>query len=309
MATPSGRTRCTCACGRGAIGRSIFRRDGFRRRLAPLRGAIYGADNPLIGYPLAYQYLTTVRPDALPRRTPRTSSACARVAGGRAIRSVRSTSRTGLPLMTAFRWDTGVQVRVGDDVAAIQCVALTNGTASDPRTRDNNGGQTDRRTRSGERMRGWCWADRRARGPYVSDEALATLRCSPPMCDRSQPALGLDVELSRDHWLVRGEAIWNQWQMPTLAHVSMRPAFSSKAATKCRQGFSWRVASTGSTSARCLLRSTVRRGMRPSRGSRQVPATTSTAIFLAKLTYQHNWRDGGLIRSKGLVALQFHFWL
>jgi len=31
--------------------------------------------------------------------------------------------------------------------------------------------------------------------------------------------------------------------------------------------------------------------------------------FLAKLAYQHNWRDGGLIRSRGLVALQLHFWL
>ena len=26
----------------------------------------YAADNPLIGYPLAYQYLTSLRPDALP---------------------------------------------------------------------------------------------------------------------------------------------------------------------------------------------------------------------------------------------------
>jgi hypothetical protein len=31
--------------------------------------------------------------------------------------------------------------------------------------------------------------------------------------------------------------------------------------------------------------------------------------FLAKGAYQHNWRDGGLIRSRGLMAIQLHFWL
>ena len=39
-------------------------------RIPPTFGAFarrdYGAGNPLIGYPLAYQYLTAVRPDALP---------------------------------------------------------------------------------------------------------------------------------------------------------------------------------------------------------------------------------------------------
>jgi hypothetical protein len=39
-------------------------------RIPPIFGAFprreYGAGNPLIGYPLAYQYLTPVRPDALP---------------------------------------------------------------------------------------------------------------------------------------------------------------------------------------------------------------------------------------------------
>src|SRR4051812_36927161 len=39
-------------------------------RIPPTFGAFarrtYAVDNPLIGYPLAYQYLTTLRPDALP---------------------------------------------------------------------------------------------------------------------------------------------------------------------------------------------------------------------------------------------------
>src|SRR5258708_14208729 len=39
-------------------------------RIPPVFGAFarraYGADNPLIGYPLAYQYLTSLRPDPVP---------------------------------------------------------------------------------------------------------------------------------------------------------------------------------------------------------------------------------------------------
>jgi hypothetical protein len=31
--------------------------------------------------------------------------------------------------------------------------------------------------------------------------------------------------------------------------------------------------------------------------------------LLAKIAYQHNWRDGGLIRRRGLLAAQLHFWL
>jgi hypothetical protein len=37
-----------------------------RRPSAPFARRTYANDNPLIGYPLAYQYLTTLRPDALP---------------------------------------------------------------------------------------------------------------------------------------------------------------------------------------------------------------------------------------------------
>jgi hypothetical protein len=31
--------------------------------------------------------------------------------------------------------------------------------------------------------------------------------------------------------------------------------------------------------------------------------------LIAKGSYQHNWRDGGPIRTLGLFAVQLHFWL
>ena len=106
----SGPTRCTCASGRGR--RANF--DIQVGRVPPTFGAFarrtYASDNPLIGYPLAYQYLTTMRADALAGERRR---AAAEAQHGLAACATPSASRTrdgGVPLVSAFRWDTGVQV-------------------------------------------------------------------------------------------------------------------------------------------------------------------------------------------------------
>ena len=83
-------------------------------RIPPTFGAFgrraYGADNPVIGYPLAYQYLTSLRPDAVPATADDLLRMRAR--GWRSSFPVGS-PRAGArgPLCRAFRWDTGVQVR------------------------------------------------------------------------------------------------------------------------------------------------------------------------------------------------------
>ena len=85
-------------------------------RIPPTFGAFtrraYGRDNPLIGYPLAYQYLTSLRADAVPA----TADELLRMRG-RGWLSEFSIGNPqparGLPLVTAFRWDTGVQVSTG----------------------------------------------------------------------------------------------------------------------------------------------------------------------------------------------------
>jgi hypothetical protein len=80
-------------------------------RIPPTFGAFarrdYGSGNPLIGYPLAYQYLTSVRPDAVPATIDDVLRMRAR--GWRPSYPIGSREiATGLPLVTAFRWDTGV---------------------------------------------------------------------------------------------------------------------------------------------------------------------------------------------------------
>ena len=116
-------------------------------RIPPTFGAFarreYGAGNPLIGYPLAYQYLTAVRPDAVPSSAEDVLRMRAR--GWRPSYPIGSLDiATGMPLITAFRWDTGAQVRVGPP-SLNASVAVTNGTTSDPRTRRQQRRQADRR--------------------------------------------------------------------------------------------------------------------------------------------------------------------
>ena len=91
----------------------------------------YAYDNPLIGFPLAYHYLTTVRDDAAPASADdlqawRGHGAFLRYPIG------SESPASGLPVFNALRWDTGVEVRVGSQPVSLG-VAVTQGTLSRPR--------------------------------------------------------------------------------------------------------------------------------------------------------------------------------
>jgi prepilin-type processing-associated H-X9-DG protein len=87
-------------------------------RIPPTFGAFarrtYPTDNPLIGYPLAYQYLTSLRPDALPESAEELLRNRGRGWLDRFSIGDKTAGR-GVPLVSAFRWDTGVQVHGGSD--------------------------------------------------------------------------------------------------------------------------------------------------------------------------------------------------
>ena len=280
-------------------------------RIPPTFGAFarreYGAGNPLIGYPLAYQYLTAVRPDALPASTEDVLRMRAR--GWRPSYPIGSLEiAPGMPLITAFRWDTGVQVRVGPE-SLNASAAVTNGTMSDPRTRDTNSGKQIAGRLHWRPTAAVALGGSAARGAYVGDAALATATLLAGTARSTQQAVGVDAEFSRDHWMLRGELIWNQWQVPTLSRTLDATSAFVEGRYKISPGvfvasridrltFSELASSFGS-------------------GTWDAPVTrleTGVGYYirrnlLAKGTYQHNWRDGGLLRSLGLFAAQLHFWM
>ena len=76
----------TSASARCPSGRSTSRWGASLRSSARSARRSYGADNPLIGSPLAYQYLTSLRPDSAARLRGRPRWPCGAAAGGRATR-------------------------------------------------------------------------------------------------------------------------------------------------------------------------------------------------------------------------------
>ena len=182
-------------------------------RIPPVFGAFgrraYQADRPLIGYPLAYQYLTSLRTDAVPAGAADLLRMRGR--GWRSSFPVGSPyAGPGLPLISAFNWDTGVQARwAAPRVDA--AVAVTTGTLSSPRLRDDNGGKQTAARLAGTPVVGLIVGASAARGSWLSRDVPGATR------HHAQTALGADVEYSRGRGLARAELIWSRWDLPALS--------------------------------------------------------------------------------------------
>lgn len=180
-------------------------------RIPPVFGAFgrraYQSGQLLIGYPLAYQYLTSIRADALPAEAD--DLLLMRGRGWRSSFPVGAQyAGPGLPVVSAFRWDTGIQAQWSTDLVDT-AVSVTTGTLSNPRFTDDNDGKQLAGRIALRPLVGLAVGASAARGGWISDEVPAADRGS-----YAQSALGADVEYSRDHWLVRSELVWSRWDLP-----------------------------------------------------------------------------------------------
>jgi hypothetical protein len=277
-------------------------------RIPPTFGAfsrrVYANGNPLIGYPLAYQYLTSLRPDAVPADTDELLRMRAR--GWRpSYRLGDQSIATGMPLVTAFRWDTGVQVHVGAERLSASA-AVTNGTVSDPHGKDNNSGKQISGRAQWEPAVGLVLGASAAHGPYLADHVRNLLGRTE---SSDEGALGFDAEYSRDHWLVRGEGVWIRWAVPTLSTPLNAASAFVEASYKVRPGLFVAARADKLSFSDVTGTSDTRAWDAP---VTRVEAGLGAYIrrnLLARGTYQHNWRDGGLVRTRGQLTVQLQFWL
>lgn len=182
-------------------------------RIPPVFGAFgrraYQSQQILIGYPLAYQYLTSIRADALPADADDLLRMRGR--GWRSNFPVGAQyAAPGLPLISAFRWDTGVQAQFSTDLLDL-AASVTTGTLSNPRLTDDNGGKQLAGRVAFRPLTGLVAGASAARGAWISDEVPTAGPGS-----STQSAIGGDIEYSRDHWLVRSELVWSRWELPFL---------------------------------------------------------------------------------------------
>ena len=278
-------------------------------RVPPTFGAFarrsYANDNMLIGYPLAYQYLTSIRPDAVPANPDELLAMRGR--GWLSQFSVGNTALDrGLPLATAFRWDTGVQLHSnmtwGEATAAVTTGSLGNPLVHD----DNTGKQVAGRFVLHPRA-GLVLGASAARGPFLAHGA--TRSAGAGTTGRFvQTAVGGDLEYSRDYYLLRVEAIRSAWTLPTIEGALRALAISAEgrykfhpriygAARYDHLGFSTIAgASSSNTWDAPVTRFEVGGGYLLARN------------LLVKTSGQLNTRDGGRVSRLKIWAAQLAFW-
>jgi len=284
-------------------------------RVPPTFGAFarrtYASDNFLIGYPLAYQYLTSLRADAVPANADELLRMRGR--GWLANYSIGDQNAAhGVPLVSAFTWDTGVQVH-GATERFDATGAVTAGTLSNPLFHDDNGGKQFAGRVTFRPVTGLVVGGSAARGPFVSTVAARGAVGDGHEGGFTQTAWGADAEYSRGYYLVRFETIVSDWTLPIVRQPDLELPL--------------RAIST-SIEGRYKLRPGLYAAARFDHlGFSEISGTAATATWDAplsrlevgggysiqrnlvlKLSYQYNSRDGGRLRTLNLVAAQLLFW-
>jgi len=284
-------------------------------RVPPVFGSFarrrYALDNPLPSLPLAYQYLTTIREDALPGNAEQLVAQRGR---GWLVRYPigNTTAGPGRPLVNAERWDAGIQARVGVRPFSL-ALAVTQGTLSHPELEDENGGKQVSARLAWTPVPAFVAGFSAASGDFVADSARAALPEDGGTGEYRQQALGLDLEWSAGHLILRGEAVLSRWRLPAIDATRIEAPLGAlglfaEARYKLRPGLY--VASRVERLTMAELASSF--GPR----SWDAPVTrvelgggwSPARHVLLKTSWQHNWRDGGRVRENDLVAAQVLLW-
>lgn len=264
----------------------------------------YGADNPLIGYPLAYQYLTSLRPDALPA----SPDDLIRMRGRGWLSSFpigSQTPKAGLPLVNAVDMDTGVEVHGATPWMEL-AASVTTGSLSNPLVRDNNTGKQVAGRAAFRPVTGLVAGVSVSRAPYVATTAADAALALPARF--VQRALGLDVEYSRDHYLFRVESVMSEYTLPTIT-PSLRAvgtAIEGRYKVTPRLYTAARFDHLGFSSITGIGRTT----------TWEAPVTRwETGVGYAvqrnthvRLSFQHDTRDGGRVRKMTALSGQILYW-
>ena len=284
-------------------------------RIPPTFGAfprrLYVADNPLVGMPLAYQYLTSNRGDALPATADELAQMRGR--GWLTNYTVGDPSEApGLPVANALRWDAGVQVRWQRDPWTLYG-AITQGTIGDPRLSDDNGGPQLAARVVFTPHPVLSLGGSVAAGPYLARALTPELPGPGGLRSHRQEAYGADAEISRDRWIVRGELVWNRWGQPAYEADPKRDldvmAAMIEARYKLRPGLyaAGRVDRLGFSDLRTESFGVVTWDADVTRLELGGGWTVHRHVLL-KAVWQRNRRDGGRVRASDLGAFQVVTW-
>ena len=281
-------------------------------RLPPAFGAYgrasYGTANLLIGTPLAYQYLLSLRPDSLPA----TSDDLLRMRGRGWLSNFPIGDRVpdrGMPIVNTVRSDTGVQAH-GVSGIFEWTGGVTTGTLSNPRD-DNSGqqlvGRLVARPHPAVAIGGSA-----SRGQYLN-RTLESVLPAGTLDEGVQSAVGVDAEFSEGRFLARTEVIYSQWTLPialTSANPEELAATSFLAEARYRVFPGVQLAARGEHLAfnQLHIAGGVQRWEAPVTRFELGGGYAIIRNILVKASWQRNTRDGGRVRKETLGAVQVVYW-
>jgi hypothetical protein len=268
-----------------------------------------GGDNPVIGYPLAYQYLTSLRADAAPATVA--DLLVMRGRGWRTTYPIGSTEAApGVPLVSTFRWDTGVQAhwqgRAFDVTGSV-----TAGSLADPRTTDNNGGKQLSGRVAYRPTAGLILGASAARGRFFDREVTQALPQS--QGSHAQTALGADVEYSQGYWLVRSELVWSRWNVPFASPAETVDTDALGLWVEARYRVTPRIVVSGRADRLAFSRLDVGNNLTPTWEANVTRIEADAGYYvqrnlLARFAVQYNDRDGGRVRQRTYFSGQLAYW-
>jgi hypothetical protein len=271
----------------------------------------YGPAHLLIGTPLAYQYLTSLRPDAVPA----SADDLLRMRGRGWLTSFPlgdPAPAPGVAMVNLTRRDTGLQVHARPGRWQFTA-AVTAGTLSNPRLDDDNDGRQIAGRAVWEVTPGLRAGFSAARGAFLARELAPVTDPGRAVESYRQEAVAADVEFSRDRWFTRGEVIHSRWRLPSPATPALPPWVS---ATAWWVEGRYRVAPGVDVAARGE-----RLGFSRVTGSNRTDQWDAPVRRLElgvsyrvrhnvalKGALQRNRRDGGRIRRDTLATAQVLYW-
>lgn len=272
----------------------------------------YAASNPLIGRPLAYQYLLALRDDSLPGSTTDLFRNQGR--GWRVSYPVGDLRpAAGVPVVASTRLDTGVQVRWRSRWLDMRA-ALTRGTLSHPLVRDNNDGNQLAGRVAITPTPALVLGLSAARGTFVDEAAVERLPAELRQETFAQRALGLDAEWSWSRFLFRTETIVSSWEVPAVAAPRIdRPL---RALSVMGEG---RVKITPRVYAAARIDGLTFSNVADGAGAYRPWEADVTRLEVGggfrlrrnatiKLAYQYNWRDTPRFDRGRFVAMELSYW-
>jgi hypothetical protein len=285
-------------------------------RIPPVIGGFsrhaYGRDNVVIGQPLAYQYLTSLRPDAVPATVE--DLARMRSRGWQPSYPVGETStEPGVPLVSASKWDTGI-AGIWRHGRVDLSGALTQGSPAVPVVRDTNSKLMWSGRAAALIGGGVTIGVSGAIAQWLEDNVL-DLTPAGRDTPAAQSLLGADVEFGHGPWLVRGEWLRSVFDLPITTEpdpVARLHARSAFAEVRYRPVPRWQVGVRVDHLAFGDLPGTASAsGLSWDADVERVEAVLGYRVHRRielRGGWQHNWRDGGRVRERGLPVLAVLGW-